>query len=96
MDKWGHRPKMELRTLRIYGSTNQSINQSIVHIPHYVITYYRSYGLVDLYTDLRGCLWIYTTELAYSLSKFVWLYTVHIWPLWTEIQENNTCEVKIL
>jgi len=44
-----YKPKMELRTLRIYGATNQSINQSLYH------TYYISYGLADLYTNLRGC-----------------------------------------
>jgi len=79
-----YKSKTEPRTLRIYGATNQSIVISLR------ITI--SYGLADLYMDLRGCTYglaglSMTTELAYSLNGFVWLY---IRSVWTEIQENNT------
>jgi len=71
------------------------INQSIV------ITYYISYGLADLYTDLRGCTYglaglSMTTELAYSFRGFVWVWLYIIRSVWTEIKDNSTHEVKTL
>jgi len=76
-----YKPKTELRTLRIYGATNQSINQSInrYSLYHYVL------GLHILRTcgSVHGSAGLYirkfvglsmTTELAYSFSGFVWLY----------------------
>jgi len=100
-DKRSYRPKKDL-SCRLYGSTElsvKSINQSF-------ITYYRSYGLADLYTDLQGCTYglaglscvygsiRYCRAILQTLRICVAVNTV--FSVWAEIQENNTHDVKML
>jgi len=68
-------PKTELRTLRIYRATNQSIIHSLRITDPTDLQICRPTRICGaVHTDVRGCLWIYTTELSYSLSGFVWVY----------------------
>jgi len=80
MDKRSYRPKMDLYCgLNEY--TRLPINQSIVHYvlrtdPTDLRICTRICGAV--HTDLWGCLWIYTTELVYSLSGLKFKKTIHM------------------